>query len=167
MIKFFIDMLRVLAQELRGGENLYVRLKLIITVIAIPIAIAFALVDKQRQEAVREQNLVYHKQVESLNQVEANIKQLMAFVDVQKQQLKDSQDVLNGLKTEEQSLRPVVEADRKVVDAVLDAQQRRSREAIWRERIISFGLGVLASLIASVLYSAGRTVARRRREAEA
>lgn len=163
-MSFIVEMAEVLTQELRGKGNRLERAKMLLTLIALLIVIPFALFDKNREEKERQENLVYHKQMESLDEVEANVKDLMEFVKLQKEQLRKNEDIIADLKTEEQQLRPVVTANRSVVNAILDAQTRKNRANIWKDRIIAFGLGVLASLIASILFTAIRKVAARRRE---
>jgi uncharacterized protein HemX len=164
-MSLIVEVFEVLTQELKGSGSRIEKLKMLLIVIALPIALTFSIVDKHRKEKEREANLVYHKQMESLNTVEQNIKNLMTFVERQKQQLRESEDLVTGLKSEEEQLRPVVEADRKVVAAILDAQAQRNRANVWKDRVIAFFLGVLASLVASVLFTAIRKVGARRRNA--
>lgn len=156
------EITNVLYQELLGKGSRLEKLKLIITIIALLIVVPFSFYDKHRQEKAREENLVYHKQMESLNSVEESIKDLIKFVEVQKQQLRESEDVIGRLKSEESKLRPVVEADSKVVSAILEAQENRNKNTAWKERGIGFSLGILASLIASILYTAAIKVLRQR-----
>jgi DNA repair exonuclease SbcCD ATPase subunit len=167
MMSLIIEVLKVLTQEVRGSGNRIEKFKMLLILIAMPIAITFTLVDKHREEKNREANLVYHKQMESLNTVEQNIKDLITFVEQQKQQLRESEDLVKDLKSEEKQLRPVpvVEADRQVVAAILDAQSQRNRANVWKDRIIAFFVGVIASLVASVLFTAIRKVGVRRRDA--
>lgn len=62
--------------------------------------------------------------------------------------------VLQRLKDEEMHLRPVVDADRETVKAVLDAQAQQASASVWRERGIGFGVGILSSILATVLAGA-------------
>ena len=159
------DVIDVLFKELSSKGNRLMKMQLIMAVLASLVALPLSLLDKHRQETERESNLVFHKQMESLNAVEQSVKDLIAFVEVQKQQLRESEDVIGRLKSEETQLRPVVEADRKVVTSILEAQEQRSKSAAWKERTIGFALGILASLIASILYTASAKVLRNRRNA--
>lgn len=49
-------------------------------------------------------------------------------------------------------LRPVVEADREVVDTILRLQADKASANVWQERFIGFGLGILSSLVASLIW---------------
>jgi sensor c-di-GMP phosphodiesterase-like protein len=164
-MRLISDFLKVLTDELRGSGKRSEKAKMLVIIISMPIFITAAVIDKYRKEKEREANLVYHKQMESLNTVEQNIKDLMTFVEEQKQQLRLSEDLVRNLKSEEKQLRPVVEADRQVVTAILDAQAERNRANVWKDRTIAFSVGILASLVASVLFTTIRKVGLRRRDA--
>jgi hypothetical protein len=60
------------------------------------------------------------------------------------------------LETEKQKLEPLVNADRAKVEAFFRAQEERAQEKVFQERYIGFGLGVLASFVASFLLFIGR-----------
>lgn len=108
-------------------------------------------VDKQKREAIRLENLDYQTQIKQLNQTETNIKQLLNFVELQKSNIRESQDVVAALKKEKETLKPIVDADKAAVEALFRAQEDRTRTSIWRERWIGFGFGVIASLVASFI----------------
>jgi len=110
------------------------------------------------------QNKDYREQIKSLNETEANLKQLITFIETQKAKLAESQVLVKSLKDEESKLRPVVEADRKIVDAILNTQLTRNRAHIWKERIISFLLGVIASIVAALFLTAINRARKTRRE---
>jgi sensor c-di-GMP phosphodiesterase-like protein len=72
---------------------------------------------------------------------------------LQKEQLKQSQQTVESLKKEQAELKPVVEADRKIVESILSLQAQRAKANVWQERLIGFGLGVVGSLFASLIWS--------------
>ena len=100
----------------------------------------------------RSENLTYHNQLEALNTVEMSMKNLVEFVQTEKKRLKEAEDVLAKLEQERNTLIPVVEADRKIVQAIFQLQAQMNREGVWKNRIIAFVSGVLASIIASFFY---------------
>jgi hypothetical protein len=53
-------------------------------------------------------------------------------------------------------LRPVVEAERKTVDAVLALQEESSKRDMWLERVYGFFLGVISSLAATGMLTVSR-----------
>ena len=106
----------------------------------------------------------YTSQLQALDKTKESIQALVGFIDEQRKQLQLSQSAVDALKNEESRIHPLVEADRKVIDAVFAVQEQRNQVAQSRERWIGFGLGVLASVLASSLISliAGRLRARRK-----
>jgi sensor c-di-GMP phosphodiesterase-like protein len=81
---------------------------------------------------------------------------LIEFVELEKQRLQQSEKALNDLKNEEQLLKPIVQSDRKTVEALLELQNQRAQETLTKERWYAFGFGILTSLIASFLIAVGR-----------
>lgn len=120
--------------------------------------------DRAEQEAKRLQNQNYAKQMESLTQIRGNLNELIQFVDSQREQLKQSETALASIKTEHDKFKPLLEADRKIIDALFAAQESRNKEAQNRERWLGFGLGVIASLLASFVYALISTLIKRRGE---
>jgi hypothetical protein len=131
-----------------------------ITVIAtiLGMTISFAsiyladMADKERREATRLENLNYQTQIQQLDQTEKGIKALLSFIKDQKQNIRESEDALASLREEQESLKPIVESDRKVVAALFKAQEERNKANVWRERWIGFGFGVAASLVATFIW---------------
>ncbi|GKV83372.1 MULTISPECIES: hypothetical protein [Pectobacterium] len=109
-------------------------------------------VDREKRENKRLENLDYQNQIQQLDQMETNVKQLLAFVDNQKKTLQETEDTISNLKSEREKLQPLVETDRAVVEALFKAQEDRANANVWRERWIGFGFGVAASLIASFIW---------------
>lgn len=126
-------------------------ISVIIAIVGIMTGVYFDHQQKIKQELERKENLNYHTQIEQLNDTEENINQLLNFVKQQRVNLKATQTTLDSLKTEKEKLEPLVESDRKVVKALFNAQEERNRSEISRERWIGFGLGILASILASTI----------------
>lgn len=108
--------------------------------------------DRAKREKLRLQDLQYDSQINQLKETEKNIKHLLKFIDFQKTNLRETQDAIEGLKEERKKLKPLVESDKAVVEAVFKAQEERQRKNIWRERWIGFAFGLVASLLASFLW---------------
>jgi hypothetical protein len=116
----------------------------------------------KKNEKERAENLSYNKQLDALNAVQASLNNLMQFVDLEKAKLKESEDLINSLKSEQEKLRPVVEANRQTVDAILEVQSQRQKQGIWWERAFGFLLGVISSIVASAVVAVVRYIIRRR-----
>jgi Na+-transporting NADH:ubiquinone oxidoreductase subunit NqrC len=148
--------IEILAKEwVKSFEKAPILTALVSLVISVIATTGGYYIDKdtrEKQEAQRLQNLNYQTQIQQLNQTENNIKQLLQFVETQKMTLRNTEDTISSLKSEQEKLKPLVESDRSVVDAIFRAQEERNSTSIWRERWIGFGLGVVASLFASFLW---------------
>ena len=129
------------------------------TVIAVAVSATGIYVGEQnasmRREEKRTQNLDYAKQARTLDETRANIQSLLEFVDGERAQLQLSQKALQSLKTEHEKLKPLLDSDRRTVDALFAAQEARNQRALSTERWIGFGLGVVSSLVASLAWAIG------------
>lgn len=112
----------------------------------------FSDIRQKKLEVKRLESLDYKKQIQQLNSMESSVRQLLTFVDFQKRKLQETEDSLSILMTERESLKPLVESDRATVEAFFKAQEERAKSNVWGERGIGFGLGILASLIASFIW---------------
>jgi len=104
----------------------------------------------------------YSTQLEFLENIEQSLVRLNGFVALQKKKLTESQSVLDDLKDEHDKLKPIVEADRKIIDTVFALQEEREKNKIWLDRTISFFLGILASMIASLVFTLIRTTIKKK-----
>lgn len=108
--------------------------------------------NREKQERNRLKILDYQTQIQQLNDTENNIRHLLDFIETQKNTLRETEDTISLLKKEQEKLKPIVESDKAIVEAIFRAQEERTNSSIWRERWIGFGVGVFASLIASLLW---------------
>lgn len=102
-------------------------------------------------ERKRQESVSYIGQMESLLKVQVSLFELGKFIEQQRERLQESEDLMNSLKAEQEKLKPVVETDRQVVEAILELQSQKSRNEVWKERGIGFFSGILASLIAAFI----------------
>ena len=164
---FFEEVSRLLIYYWKKAYNLYPKVTVIVTIISVVAVVAGAyFANKNRlvaQETRRLEDQNYARQISSLNQIRGNLQDLIKFVDSQREQLKQSEYMLTSLKNEHDKLKPLVEADRQIVDSLFIAQETRNKEAQNRERWIGFGFGVIASLVASFLWSLISTIINKNR----
>jgi len=100
------------------------------------------------REFTRKQGTVsFEHQIKTLNQVEQSINTLKAFVVEQRENLRHSEQAISQLKEEEKKLKPIVQANWEVIDALFALQAERLSRNNWLERALGFFLGVLSSLI--------------------
>lgn len=107
-------------------------------------------VDKINKSVTHEKS--YTKQIQELDDIGKSISDLGDFVDLQKKKLKESKGILQSLKQEHDTLKPIVDTEREVIEKIFAVQSQRAMNSIWKERIVSFFLGILASVVASFLY---------------
>jgi len=140
-----IDWIKVNAQWIFSGLG--------VALISIVIGLASNVyVDKVRRTDHKIPSKTFDEQINSLNDVESSLQELILFVNSQKSKLKESEEILNSLKNEHETLKPIVETEREVIKKIFALQSKMSSDAIWKERVVSFFLGVLASVIASFVY---------------
>ena len=133
------------------------KLAVIATVASVLLAGSGIYIGEQRSREARErkllQSLSYAKQLQALDETRASLQSLLEFVDKERRQLELSEQALQSLKSEHKRLKPIVESDRKTIDALFAAQEARNQAAQSSERWIGFSLGVLASVIASLVWA--------------
>ena len=95
----------------------------------------------------------YTAVISRIKGIEDELSKLSGFLNQERKRVTDTESILSKLKDERTKLEPIVSANRETVDAILAAHSARQRSNAWRERFIGFSFGILASLIASILYS--------------
>lgn len=159
----------LIVREWIKAYNKAPRLTLVVTVLILLIS-GFSIyfsdqTARESREAKRLQSFSYAKQVQSLDETRASLQSLLDFVNNEKQNLQISQQTLQALKSEQERLKPLVESDRKTIDALFAAQEARNQTAQSTERWIGVALGVLSSLVASLVW-AGIAYALRRNKSD-
>jgi sensor c-di-GMP phosphodiesterase-like protein len=103
----------------------------------------------------------YQQQIKSLDETRSGIEGLLKFIAAQRDQLTASQKTIETLKSEEVRLKPIVEADKKVTDAMFAAQEARNEATQRQQAILGFVLGVLSSLMATSVWVLGNNLIKR------
>jgi sensor c-di-GMP phosphodiesterase-like protein len=127
-------------------------LSILMAAIGTGISIYAIELDQKKQESKRLENNNYQLQLTQLNDTEKNIKQLLEFVKSQQASLRETEDSISKLRSEREKLQPLVELDKSAIEAIFRAQEERVSASVWRERIIGFVIGIVASLIASFIW---------------
>jgi len=130
---------------------------ILVSLLGVSIGVLGIYIDDSRRKAEeqhrRESLATYSQQLQQLDGVQQSLKGLSDFVTQQRTRLQESEELVSKLQEEKQRIEPLLQADRKVVDAVFQLQEQRTAAAVGRERWIGFGLGVGASLLASFIYA--------------
>lgn len=106
----------------------------------------------QQKSQETEKNINVETQIENLDQMSKNVKTLESFLEEQKKRLKTEQEVLENIKEERELYEPLLKADRKTVEAIFLAQEKRQEVNVWIERAYGFFSGILASIFASYIF---------------
>jgi sensor c-di-GMP phosphodiesterase-like protein len=128
----------------------------IASVLSLLIAIAgsylsIITLDKVSQEKL-DKRQSYAEQLTLLDNTEKNLNDLSDFITAKKGEIETTKILLKGLEDKKLELEPIVNANQKTVDAIFLQQKRELEEGVRAERGISFGLGILASLLASLIW---------------
>lgn len=129
---------------------------ILISIISVIIAgtslgITIYVSEKQRMERL-EKSQSYSEQFELLKNTEKNLNDLSLFISNKKSEIEATESLILKLEKRKSELEPIVNANQDVVDAIFLQQRKELEKSIWIERGISFGLGILASLIATVIW---------------
>lgn len=141
----------------------YLRSPVATGIISIAVGVAGSLLvyqgNQQRKATINAElskNPDFSTQIQQLNDTEKSLQTLLAFVSAQKDRVTQNEKSIQQLESEIHRLAPLVSADKATVDALFKAQEERARESASQERWIGFGLGVLASMLASFIIVIGK-----------
>ena len=133
----------------------------------VVIALSIYQSEVSRKEQIEQKllrNSEFKTQIQQLNDTERSLKTLLEFVDAQRNQVTQYEQNIQNLEKEKQKLEPLVNADKETVEALFLVQEARAKENADQERWIGFGLGILASIIASFLMVLGKYFIASKRE---
>ncbi|WP_295935450.1 hypothetical protein [uncultured Alistipes sp.] len=96
---------------------------------------------------------VIENQIKNLDTVSDNLKELLIFIEAQKDKILTEQQLLDQIKKEREYLQPLLSTEKELTIAILNAHKRAQQNDIWIDRLIGFCLGIAGSMIAAFLYS--------------
>lgn len=88
-------------------------------------------------------------QISQLNEMQKSLKELQNFITLQKGKLQSESAALSDIRKEKEKLEPIVNADRKTIQSIIEFQENKYRGQVWKERSIGFIIGFISSLLAS------------------
>tara|TARA_R110002051_G_scaffold316471_1_gene396115 strand:+ start:191 stop:883 length:693 start_codon:yes stop_codon:yes gene_type:complete len=97
------------------------------------------------------ENLELTNQIKNLKTVESELENLIDFVKHQQTTLSQTETEIESLIEEKKQIEPIVKANREVIQAIFQQQAENSKKDAMKERAIGFGLGVLGSILASII----------------
>ena len=108
--------------------------------------------DRREIEKAKIENLDLNKRITELEEVEKSLKNLIVFVNNQKQSIVITENNIKELEKKKNELEPIVKSQQETVEALFQEQDKRNYERRWIERFIGFGLGIAASIIVSIVF---------------
>ena len=91
-------------------------------------------------------------QLDKLDDIEKSLSELKFFIESQKTNLRESEARIMELNQEKEKLKPIIEADKKTIEALFLVQEERNRDKVWSERFIGAFFGILSSFIATLIF---------------
>jgi uncharacterized membrane protein YeaQ/YmgE (transglycosylase-associated protein family) len=111
----------------------------------------------QKQDALQKNNEIENldivTQIDNLNVVEDNLENLLDFIKHQRTSLRTTESKIEALTNEKNQLEPIVNTNREVIQAIFQQQEENQRKGVYIERLIGFGLGILGSVVASIIFN--------------
>lgn len=125
------------------------RVAIFASIISI-VSISFSLFYLQNKTKLPNQTDI-QTQLARLDNVQKSLSDLNKFLSEQRSRLKDTETTIQNLENERATLKPIVEADRKTVEAFAILFEERQLKSVWKERIYSFSFGIISSLLAAII----------------
>lgn len=93
----------------------------------------------------------YSTTISKIDKLEVSLGEVCAFLEKERSRIKETQEIIQKLEEEKDTLNPIVETNRQTVDAILSYNSEKQRINIWKERFIGLGLGIVGSLIVMLI----------------
>jgi len=110
----------------------------------------YSIIQSRREDADPFEN--YTVAIQNIENVGNQLSNLVDFLKQERERVEESRATLRLLQSEKSELEPVVVAQRDAVNAILSAYTRTTASKVWRERALGFASGLVASLVASLVF---------------
>ncbi|HET6399908.1 MAG TPA: hypothetical protein VFH95_00765 [Candidatus Kapabacteria bacterium] len=77
---------------------------------------------------------------------------LSAFLEKEQHKIAETESTLSQLRDKKSELEPLLNTDKETVRAMLAALSKANSRNVWKERLLGFIIGLLASLLASWIF---------------
>lgn len=104
------------------------------------------------QDAPEDEFGDYTAAISNIESISKQLSELSDFLKQERQKIAESEATLYKLKTEKTELEPVVNAQRETVEAILSAHAKATGSRAGKERMLGFVTGLIASLLASIVF---------------
>jgi hypothetical protein len=93
----------------------------------------------------------YTEMLAHIDETRSMLQRVSEFLESEQRRVNESERTLERLQNEKSMLEPVVMTQRATVDAILNAYTTSSRASIWKDRLLGFGVGILSSVVATLM----------------
>ncbi|MDY0206723.1 MAG: hypothetical protein RBR82_08865 [Pseudomonas sp.] len=140
-----------------------------ITILLTALSLGITIYSSEKARTERLDNpQSYFEQFELLKNTEQNLNDLSGFITSKKNEIEVTKNLIQELEVKRLELEPIVNSNQEVVDAMFLQNRKEFEKTVWTERGVSFGFGILASLIASVIWHfIGRFKSNKQRQQDA
>jgi hypothetical protein len=95
----------------------------------------------------------YTAVINQIGMIGNQLSELNVFLRRQRSRIEGTEDTIKKLNAEKTKLEPVVMTQKETVEAILAAHSERTARNAWKERLLGFFIGVVASVLASFIYN--------------
>ena len=147
-ISLFIFFIRVIG--LKSLTNFDISNFLIVAIgTIISLALLYVFQDIPTQSESNEYTIV----ISDIKNMGNSLTNLNKFLKREQKRVADTEATIIQLQQQKTELEPIILSQKQTVEAILSAYAKRTTAHIWKERILSFILGIITSLIATVSYN--------------
>jgi len=95
----------------------------------------------------------FTNQLNNLDNISEELENLQLFISVQKNKMSIENEIIDNLKNEKQLLEPLLQVDKKIIEAVFIKLQKSQNKKRFIQILIAFFTGITTSIIGSYLFN--------------
>lgn len=120
--------------------------------VVLGILLFWAVVYRHQDDRSGDEFQHYTVALSNIEDIGGKLSELVIFLKREQQRVEDSRLTISRLQNEKTELEPVVLAQRDTVNAILSAYAKTTSSKAWKERAVGFVSGLLASLLAAIVF---------------
>lgn len=94
----------------------------------------------------------YTEIIKSIEVLGSRLSEISTFLESERSRITDTEATLKKLNDEKTKLEPLLKTQREAAEAILAAHSNRTARQAWKERWLGFVLGIISSVIASIVF---------------
>ena len=126
------------------------KFSIIVFVLSSFLTVLFSYYSHVLKNAVSENDVV-KEQIQRVDIMSDNLKEMIDFLDVQKKKITEEQLLLENIQQQRRELEPLLNTEKRIVENILSVQAKYVRKNIWIDWTIAFLLGVASSTLATLI----------------